>query len=396
MSCALLAGGIALATAAATAAPATAASERFKGAGTAPPRAGAMAADPLTATVLTRPSPVLGTDKRRHVVYEFELDNVSGSRVRLERLQVAATSPPGVLATYRGGQIVPLLLVDGAGRPTRTLKPGQAAVVFLDLTFPRTGNIPPRLVHRLVLTVGGGSTAKRQTMDGIAVKLASRAPIRVGRPLRGGNLIALNGCCAKSDHARAVLFIGGRLVIAQRFAIDFVRFRGQATFEGDPSRNESYFIFGAPVLAVGPGRVIATRADVPENTPPAEPPFTTFRALLGNYVVEALGHHRYALYAHLHTGSLRIHAGQRVHRGQVLALVGNTGNSTEPHLHFHVTSGPSPLAADGVPYVFRSFRYDARLVGLDTGNPTIVPADPPRTRTRQLPLDNDIIAFPPR
>ena len=46
--------------------------------------------------------------------------------------------------------------------------------------------------------------------------------------------------------------------------------------------------------------------------------------------------------------------------------------------------------------MFRSFRYDARLVGLDTGNPTIVPADPPRARERQLPLDNDIIAFPPR
>ena len=94
---------------------------------------------------------------------------------------------------------------------------------------------------------------------------------------------------------------------------------------------------------MGPGRVIATRADVPENTPPAVPPFTTFNALLGNYVVEALGHHRFALYAHLHTGSVRVRPGERVHRGQVLALVGNTGNSTESHLHFHVTSGPLPL-----------------------------------------------------
>src|SRR5262252_4818045 len=104
------------------------------------PASPAAAKDPLTATLLTRPSPVLGTDKQRHVVYDFELDNVTRSRVRLERLQVTATSPPGVLATYRGDQIVPLLLVDGAKRPTRTLKPGQTAVVFLDLTFPRTGH----------------------------------------------------------------------------------------------------------------------------------------------------------------------------------------------------------------------------------------------------------------
>jgi len=130
--------------------------------------------------------------------------------------------------------------------------------------------------------------------------------------------------------------------------------------------------------------------------PPIEPPFTTFEALFGNYVVEVLGDHRFAVYAHLHTGSVRVRAGERVHRGQVLGLVGNTGNSTEPHLHFQVTSGPSPAGSDGVPYVFRSFRYDARLVGLDTGNPAIVPAGPPRTRHRQLPLDDDIIAFPPR
>jgi len=339
---------------------------------------------------------VLGTDKRRHVVYDFQLDNVTRSRVRLERLEVAATSPAGVLATYRGAEIVPLLLVAGAERPTRTLEPGQTGFVFLDLTFPRTGHIPRHLQHRLVLRVGEGSTAERQTMDGIPVQLDSRAPVRIAPPLRGGNLIALNGCCAKSPHARAVAFIDGRFVNAQRFAIDFVRFRGQATFEGDPSRNESYFIFGAPILAVAPGRVIATRADVPENTPPIEPPFTTFEALLGNYVVEALGDHRFALYAHLRTGGVRVRVGERVHRGQVLAQVGNTENSTEPHLHFHMTSGPSPIASDGVPYVFRSFRYDARLVGLDTGNPAIVPADPPRARERQLPLDNDIIAFPPQ
>jgi hypothetical protein len=233
-------------------------------------------------------------------------------------------------------------------------------------------------------------------MDGIAAKLDSRAPVRIGRPLRGANLLAFNGCCAKSPHARAVQFIDGRLVNAQRFAIDFVRLSGLTTFEGDPSRNESYFIFGEPVLAVAPGRVIATRVDVPENTPPIESPFTTFEALLGNYVVEALGEHRFAVYVHLHTGSVRVRVGEQVHRGQVLALVGNTGNSTEPHLHFHVISGPSPIASDGVPYVFRSFQYDARLVGLDTGNPAVVPADPPRTHERQLPLDNDIIAIPPR
>jgi hypothetical protein len=117
----------------------------FAVAGTALPSAGATATDPLAATLLTRPSPVLGTDKQRHVVYDFQLDNVTASRVRLERLQVVATSPPGVLASYRGDEIVPLLLVIGADQPTRTLEPGQTGFVFPRPYLSADGQHPPHL-----------------------------------------------------------------------------------------------------------------------------------------------------------------------------------------------------------------------------------------------------------
>jgi hypothetical protein len=67
---------------------------------------------------------------------------------------------------------------------------------------------------------------------------------------------------------------------------------------------------------------------------------------------------------------------------------------SEPHLHFHVANNPSPLFSNGVPYVFREFQLEARVIGLETGEPSIVPADPPLDRHRQLPLNGDIIAFP--
>jgi murein DD-endopeptidase MepM/ murein hydrolase activator NlpD len=147
------------------------------------------------------------------------------------------------------------------------------------------------------------------------------------------------------------------------------------------------------VLAAGRGRVVATRDGMLENDPTqALPPFTVETAA-GNYVVEDLGTGHFALYAHLQTGSVRVHAGDRVRQGQVLGLVGNTGNASEPHLHFQVTDGPEPLFSQGLPYVFDSFQLQAR-VDVSGEEAVIVPEPEPRLLENRLPLDLDIVAFP--
>ncbi len=80
----------------------------------------------------------------------------------------------------------------------------------------------------------------------------------------------------------------------------------------------------------------------------------TLETVGGNYVALDLGGNRFAFYAHLQPGSIKAKVGDRVRKGQVLALLGNSGNSTEPHLHFQVTDGNSPLGSEGLPYVFDS------------------------------------------
>ena len=72
-----------------------------------------------------------------------------------------------------------------------------------------------------------------------------------------------------------------------------------------------------------------------------------------------------ALYAHLQPRSLKVRSGDRVRRGQVLGLVGNSGNSVAPHLHFHVMDGPSPLDSNGLPYLIDSFLVTATSPGTE-------------------------------
>jgi len=127
------------------------------------------------------------------------------------------------------------------------------------------------------------------------------------------------------------------------------------TFTGNAQDNRSYLAYGSDVLAVADATVAAVKDGIPENVPGptsrAVP--ITLDTIGGNHVVLDLGGGGFAFYAHLQPGNLRVKVGERVKAGHVLGLIGNSGNSTEPHLHFHVSNGVSPLGSEGLPYAIR-------------------------------------------
>jgi hypothetical protein len=220
---------------------------------------------------------------------------------------------------------------------------------------------------------------------------SARVPVRkdlvtIAPPLRGAGWVAANGPSASSGHRRAILAVGGHAALAQRFAIDWVRINaaGNGTFDGKREDNRSYRAWGAEALAVGDGTVVRTKDGIPENVPGPESRAVpmTLETMGGNHVVVDLGQGRYAFYAHLQPGSLRVKSGDSVKAGQVLGLVGNSGNSTEPHLHFHLSDGTSPLGSEGLPYVFSGFdvRPDADK--------------PARHHRSEIPTENELIDFP--
>jgi murein DD-endopeptidase MepM/ murein hydrolase activator NlpD len=108
------------------------------------------------------------------------------------------------------------------------------------------------------------------------------------------------------------------------------------------------------------------------------------------------------LYAHLDPGSVRVHLGEKVRRGEALGLIGTSGISATPHLHFQVMTTREFFPTDSVPYVFDRFRLLGRVpdriwddnLGLQpTGELPFAPAKPAGLHRRQLPLDRDIIRF---
>lgn len=114
-----------------------------------------------------------------------------------------------------------------------------------------------------------------------------------------------------------------------------------------------------------------------------------------------IGDGLYTLSGHMQKGSIRVKVGDRVRRGQSIGLVGNTGNSSAPHLHFHVMDGPSPLTSNGRPYVIDSFSIVGRGVSTaefdrveNTEEPlATVPLESEPHRTNELPLDLVILNF---
>jgi hypothetical protein len=271
------------------------------------------------------------------------------------------------------------------------LNGGLRAVVFLWVPLDTRG-APGSLRHRLTISQGSGDSVRTHVIEGGRTPVIRDVAV-IGPPLRGTGWLTGNGPDAQTGHRRALVPVEGTAAIAQRFAIDYVKMDTNGRrFTGDSLKNESYYAHGTDAIAVADGIVAAVKDGIPENIPgPASRAVPiTLETVGGNFVILDIGQGRYAFYAHLRPGSLRVRVGDRVRKGQVLGLVGNSGNSTEPHLHFHLMDGTSPLGSEGIPYALETFD----LVGTCRRMFSECGRSPAESRRREIPLANMVIAFP--
>jgi murein DD-endopeptidase MepM/ murein hydrolase activator NlpD len=165
-------------------------------------------------------------------------------------------------------------------------------------------------------------------------------------------------------------------------------------YTGDGTRNEDYVAFGAEVHAVADGTVVFVRDGRAEDTP-NEPP-TTLQGPIdygGNEVFLEIAPGVYAFYAHFQPGSIRVQAGEAVTAGQVLGLLGNTGNSSAPHLHFALLDGPDGLAANSLPFAIDAWTLEG-MPGPESSATDVRLEGETGVQHETLPLDMTVAAFP--
>jgi murein DD-endopeptidase MepM/ murein hydrolase activator NlpD len=167
------------------------------------------------------------------------------------------------------------------------------------------------------------------------------------------------------------VFWGGRTVeenyhavtVDQRFAYDILVMRKGVTHPAGGKANSDYYCFDQPIHAPAAGVVTESVDGIEDNVPGVMNP----AAPAGNHLVIDHGNGEYSLLAHFRRGTVTVHTGDHVKAGQLLGKCGNSGNSSEPHLHYHLQNTPKFGGSEGLPAQFHDYCADGKHV--DRGEP---------------------------
>jgi len=231
--------------------------------------------------------------------------------------------------------------------PDLTLDPGEAVIVSSQVFAFRGAR------DALRVRVNGGEAVRELPIS------LGQSKIAYAFPLNGTWYVG----AGSSFHT------GHRWSPMEEFAFDFVRTGADGrTYRGKGTRFIDYYAYKEPVFAAASGKVIIAINDEGEDPAAMKQPDETVevyferlqqeqferieggaRAIGGSQVMIDHGNGEYSFYAHLKPGSLRVKEGDVVDAGVQLGLLGSSGNSTEPHLHFQVCNAPDPLSCAGIP-----------------------------------------------
>ncbi|WP_345187362.1 M23 family metallopeptidase [Microbacterium panaciterrae] len=349
--------------------------------------------------------PVEGSDGLIYVAYELRVLNSAPRDATITAIETLAGDEGGaVLATVDQARIASnTMLIGGAERNTATIPAGRTAIVVFRDTYPARADVPKTFTHRIHATFAApkegaprlaANYPDQVAQIGGALTTSTDAPLVIGSPVSGTNWFANNGLdpTRLNAHSDVVIPLGGRIVSAETYGIDFMRIdpATMSSDRGDPTQNASYLAFDEPLLAVADGKVVRADTDHPDVAPQVLPDLSVLEDATGNQVVLDLGGGVFATYAHMKQGSATVKVGDTVTKGQEIGRLGNSGNTSEAHLHFQLQRG-SLISADNVPWVFDTFES----IGALSADQTHIVAPPkPGTRTKEIPVFGSVFSIP--
>lgn len=359
---------------------------------------------PLIITSLeSKVTPVKGSDGKYYVAYELSVFNDSPRDATMTRVDTLAKGK--VIATLAPSRIAANTML--AGGPTTTpptpatIPAGRTAIVVFRDTYPNPNAIPASFTHRISASLAPAAPGASRLAPlypghvvqvGGTLSVSTAKPVVIGPPLAGDDWVASNGLdpAALNAHSDVVIPVGGRVHSAETFGIDFVGVdpTTMQSYRGDPALNTSYLAFGKPLIAVADAKVVQVVSDQPDLTPMGPPEIATISDAAGNSVVLDLGHGVFALYAHMEHASATVKVGDTVKKGQVIGRLGNSGNTSEAHLHFQLQRGPL-ISADNVPWVIDRFTAAGQIA---PGGESVTGQRGPRTDA--IPVGGSVSDFP--
>jgi hypothetical protein len=169
-------------------------------------------------------------------------------------------------------------------------------------------------------------------------------------PFNGPGIIIQGGAANNGHRNASGLFAIDALALSDTF--------GAMAKDGDTP--DALAGWGRPIVAPASGRIVVARGDRPDQPQigNADPKFFVPEfpdgGDPGNHVVIDHGSGEFSMLAHFQKGTVSVAVGQQVERGQQLGLLGNSGDSTAPHVHHQLQTGPDWTTADGLPHVYQN------------------------------------------
>jgi hypothetical protein len=360
--------------------------------------------------------PVQGSDDRIHLAFAMLFTNPWNVSTTIQSVEVVDPSrnnqPTGTnrVLSFKSEDVTDeIRVIPGSSNGdkasySKQLAGGQSGVMYFDVSYANSSDVPCSIALRVHSVQPESKHMPESTLLSPPLKLSSQTPILIAPPFKGEGWLDGNGCCLEvGPHRFVVNAMNGTLDPSEGFAIDWIKVdREGKAFRTDGKKSEDWLCYGVDALAVAPGTVVETMRDMPDEPPGVAPTSLKVSEIAGNHVLLDLGDGHYAMYSHLAPHSVTVRVGDRVKAGDKLGLVGNSGNTTAPHLHFQISDRPSTLDVTSLPFAFKNMMLQGRIpLNLEQLDEypikgTALPID--RKFAKRLsgvmPLSRDVVDFP--